>query len=329
MTFVTFRIILLILYFALAGVSSSFSQRIIYQHFKTEGAITLAQGIEIPAIDRGYTLWLPENDLPSGLVVFFHSRPDTTESDQLLDLALDKGLAVMYASTENRLEFLFDDASLEEVYQYIYTAVIGHGIPPGNMLFCGMSLEGTRALRMHMYTQKKEEQGIKARAIAVCDAPIDMTRFYRSCIRSARLNYHQAAANEGRWVSEYLQSNLGGPPDSVPSAYISYSPYTHDDVEVNNHSYFLDVAVRAYTEPDVEWWMKNRGKDYYDMNSVDLAAFINRLNLSGNEEAELIITSEKGSLPNGEKHPHSWSIVDEKELISWFTKLISKSNDHD
>ena len=124
-------------------------------------------------------------------------------------------------------------------------------------------------------------------------------------------------------MSEYLASNLGGSPDSVPSAYTSYSPFTHDDVESNTRE-FVDISIRAYTEPDVSWWMKNRGKDYYDMNSLDLAAFINHLNLMGNSDAELIVTSDKGYHPDGERHPHSWSIVDEKELIDWFNELISK-----
>ena len=47
---------------------------------------------------------------------------------------------------------------------------------------------------------------------------------------------------------------------------------------------FEDVHVRAYTEPDVQWWMETRRKDYYGMNAIDMAAFINDLNLSGNEK---------------------------------------------
>ena len=29
----------------------------------------------------------------------------------------------------------------------------------------------------------------------------------------------------------------------------------------------------------------------------------------------------KGFREDGSRHPHSWSIVDEKELIEWFTGL--------
>jgi hypothetical protein len=83
-----------------------------------------------------------------------------------------------------------------------------------------------------------------------------------------------------------------------------------------------EVNIRAYTEPDVQWWMKTRRKDYYGMNAIDLAGFINELNISGNPDAELIISQDKGYLPDGSRHPHSWSIVDEPELIRWFVASL-------
>ena len=91
-----------------------------------------------------------------------------------------------------------------------------------------------------------------------------------------------------------------------------------------NAQNFVDIAVRAYTEPDVKWWMAIRRKDYDSMNAVDFAAFINALNLMGNQQAELILTTDKGYLPDGTRHPHSWSIVDNKELINWFVSLPAK-----
>lgn len=58
------------------------------------------------------------------------------------------------------------------------------------------------------------------------------------------------------------------------------------------------------------------------MNAIDLAALINELKILDNRRAELIITHDKGYLPDGTRHPHSWSIVDEKELIDWFVEMI-------
>ncbi|MEZ4931988.1 MAG: hypothetical protein R2788_07705 [Saprospiraceae bacterium] len=63
--------------------------------------------------------------------------------------------------------------------------------------------------------------------------------------------------------------------------------------------------------------MKNRGNDYYSMNAMDAAAVVNQLAVLGNERAELILTENKGFKPDGSRHPHSWSIVDNGELVEW------------
>ncbi|MDX6747060.1 hypothetical protein SHK09_09685 [Polaribacter sp. PL03] len=37
----------------------------------------------------------------------------------------------------------------------------------------------------------------------------------------------------------------------------------------------------------------------------------------GGDNIKLINTKNRGYRANGERHPHSWSIVDEKDLINW------------
>lgn len=69
--------------------------------------------------------------------------------------------------------------------------------------------------------------------------------------------------------------------------------------------------------------MKERGMDYSSMNATFHSAMINELNLLGNENATLITTQNKGyRKPGNSKHPRSWSIVDNDELIKWL--LIQK-----
>ncbi|GAB4002944.1 hypothetical protein GCM10028807_62480 [Spirosoma daeguense] len=59
------------------------------------------------------------------------------------------------------------------------------------------------------------------------------------------------------------------------------------------------------------------------MRSIDNAALINRLQLNGNQTAELLVSSNQGVRETGEKHPHSWSILDQKELLSWCVHLFT------
>jgi hypothetical protein len=68
--------------------------------------------------------------------------------------------------------------------------------------------------------------------------------------------------------------------------------------------------------------MENRKVDYYSMNAVDAAALILQLQRLGNRQAQLITTQGRGVRPGGNRHPHSWSIVDETELQAWILRQV-------
>lgn len=150
-----------------------------------------------------------------------------------------------------------------------------------------------------------------------------MVRFHKSMIKAKELNSNPITANEGTWVSGYLEKNLGGSPQENIKAYIDYSPYCYAANGGPYLSILKEIAIRAYTEPDVHWWMDTRRKDYYSMNALDLAALVIELQILGNTKAELITTTNRGYHPDGSRHPHSWSIVDEKEMVDWFLNLIN------
>jgi hypothetical protein len=64
----------------------------------------------------------------------------------------------------------------------------------------------------------------------------------------------------------------------------------------------------SYSEPDVNWWLKENAEDFTGMNVMECSAMINELNRLGNTKAELkLATQNKENLTI--KHPHSWSIV--------------------
>ena len=286
--------------------------------------IVLADDISIPKIKSGYTLWLPDSEVIEGLIVFMHAGRDTINRNLIIDYALERDLAVMYVTTENRFEFFFDNKKMQQIENYIHSALHTNQINKENILYCGMSLAGTRALKLAKFGLGEDsELKLVPRAIAICDAPLDMIRFHKECVKAHKLQFHSAAANEGKWVSSYLTKNLGFPENHLKK-YIKYSPYCYIAENGGNARFFKNIAVRAYTEPDVNWWIANRRKDYYGMNSVDMAGLVNELRISGNDNAELITTSNKGHHPDGTRHPHSWSIVNEKELVDWFLGLLAE-----
>jgi hypothetical protein len=310
-------------------LSSSFTsaQKVFNYENNEAGEIFLTSEISIPKIHSGYTVWLPDTGKIIGLIIFTHSRRDTINSEFIIDYANQNQLAVLYATTENRLEFFFDNSKMLEIEKYIQEVLDNYKVPKQNLLFCGMSLEGTRALRLAIFSQSQSSKfNLKPKAIALCDSPLDMIRFHKEMIKAKKLNFTSVTANEGTWVSGYLESNLGGTPKEKLNDYINYSSYCYIADGGKYLGFFKDISIRAYTEPDVNWWIETRRKDYYSMNAVDLAAFVNELKILGNENAELIITQNKGYHLDGTRHPHSWSIVNEKELVDWFLDHISSKN---
>ena len=75
--------------------------------------------------------------------------------------------------------------------------------------------------------------------------------------------------------------------------------------------------VRFYTEPDSLWWKENRLTDFEGTNAYAIEQIAKDLKAKNWEQFELIETKNKGYRSNGERHPHSWSIVDMYELIEW------------
>jgi len=297
------------------------AQKVINVGYPSEGNIVLSKKMSVPKIKSGYTLWLPKEN-SKGVVVFFDGNLDTVNKPPIIDLAFKDELAVLFVTTNNPVEFLFEELKMKELEGYVQEAITKYNIPKDNILYCGMSLAGTRALKLAAFSQTLQSTyKLMPKAIAICDAPLDMVRNYHECKKASDLNLNPVGASESEWVSSYIRSNLKGTPEEALSVYISYSPFCYTAENGGNARAFKNIYLRCYTEPDVNWWIENRGRDYYGMNAIDLAALVNQLKILGGKKAELITTTGKGFRGDGSRHPHSWSIVDEKELIEWFIGL--------
>jgi hypothetical protein len=281
----------------------------------------------VPLTESGHTLILPETGRPRGLIVFFlRGRVEASGAPapgSLDDEALSRGVGLLHVATGDPLDFFFRDAVMREVAARIDAVLAEQELTGIPLLFAGLSLGGTRALKLAVFLEEHPgEFRCSPTAAAVVDAPLDMSRFWRAEQRAARDAFHPAAADEGRWVSYLLEQNLGGTPDERPGAYAAYSPFTHDADRGGNARFLTRLPVRAYHEPDVDWWIRNRRKSYYQMNSIDLAAMVNALMLAGNDRAELVSTHGAREGYAGGSSPHSWSIVDDGDLVEWFLEQI-------
>jgi hypothetical protein len=203
---------------------------IVVQHAEPRtGRTLLTDSLSMPEENAGYTLVLPEKAAPKAVLVLFHSGRDTSDAGYEMRLyveAVKRQAAVLYVTTGNRFEFLFDESAYTQLDGYLHKAIVEHGLPADRLLFGGMSLAGTRAMKFAIWClEGKSAHGIRPKAVAVCDAPLDFVRFWKALDRSKRLQINPIAANEAAWVTAVLERNLDRTPKERPEAYQDYSPH--------------------------------------------------------------------------------------------------------
>ena len=301
-------------------------QRVVEMYEPAEGLLRIGPDAQetIPLVPKGHTLVLPQDVEPSGVVVMLDGWPTTWGPEDpgagsFDEAALAGGVGVLHINTGNRLDFYFDSSTMADVATRIQRLLSDQGIEEVPVYFAGVSLGGTRALKLAVYLARNAESyWLRPSAVAVVDAPLDMIRFWYAEQAAIRIDFNANAVGEGRWVSYMLETNLGGTPEDRRDRYVEYSPYTHGAPNGGNAVYLVALPIRAYHEPDVDWWIENRQKSYYEMNSLDLAGLITELQVQGSPNAKLVTTHRSREGYEEGSSPHTWSIVDNPDLISWF-----------
>lgn len=216
-----------------------------------------------------------------------------------------------------------EDGWLKNLDAIVAETLTTHRIPADRVVVGGFSAGGTAAVRYAEYcAARRSKAGIRVRGVFAVDAPLDYGRFWRGETLAVRRKAHPRFVGEAKAVLADMRRVLGGSPDEQPARYIQMSPFSAFAEGGGQARLLADVAVRLYTEPDIHWWRTNRLVDYYSMNALDAASLILQLQLLGNRQAELITTQGRGVRPGGERHPHSWSIVDEPELGAWILRQV-------
>lgn len=162
----------------------------------------------------------------------------------------------------------------------------------------------------------------RVRAVFAVDAPLDWYRLWDNAMVVLANRPPGANVTEAQSIRTALETQLGRNPTTSSRRYLLASPLASRDRSGGNARKLASMAVRAYTEPDVQWWMENRSMDFYGMNALDAASLIRHLKLLGNTRAQLIVTTGRGYRADGTRHPHSWSIVDQSELAQWLATQL-------
>lgn len=248
---------------------------------------------------------------------------DVRKQITLHNLAIQENLLVIFPSINwGTNKHIGEHQFLDTIFKQL---VERYQVPKDKFVIGGFSGGGMVALT---YTEKANKYTdstfIKPKAIFGVDPPLDYAHLWKHCEKDIERNVSEAAVMESKWIIEMYTKEFGGSPESFKDNYIKYSIFSYGEKDGGNAKYLKTTPVLLYTEPDILWQMKNRQRDYYDLNCVDIAAMINFLQINGNNNAKLVVTNNKGRRLNGMRHPHSWSIMDSQQCLSWIMRQLSK-----
>jgi len=204
----------------------------------------------------------------------------------------------------------------------LIASVVGtHHYDSGKIVLGGFSAGGYGAFRYALRKLRGEPLAILPAALISVDAPLDIERWYRGMnLFVQRTNDKNPFYGECQYLTQMYREMLGGTPDEKPAAYREQSVLTSSLPDGGNAVYFRNMPMRLYSEPDMDFFVPY-GLDYGGINAADQVSLAAILHAQGNERVSLVLTSGKGYRADlgGRRLPHSWSIVDERELALWIT----------
>ncbi|MCG2612155.1 hypothetical protein LZZ90_11620 [Flavobacterium sp. SM15] len=252
-----------------------------------------------------------------GILVLFpgygHVSEDSKTEFNIIDLAKNNGFSVLYMSF-NQHVFLRDDekASLTKEMLAIFET---NKLPFENIYIGGFSSGGNVSLLLSDYLIKTKSK-IQPKGVFIGDSPVDLLKIYQNCEKNIVKNFNEQTVEESKWIVGDFDAKLGSPKKGIEK-YEQFSPYIQQTGNIENVSALKNTKVRLYTEPDVAWWKKDSDQSYEEMNAYSIEKLSQELKKQGFSNVELIQTKNKGYRANGDRHPHSWSIIDKENLIQW------------
>jgi hypothetical protein len=253
------------------------------------------------------------------LIPSFREKPeDVLMQTDLSKLAAEQGILTIIPTFKTGIEsFGIDSLSQQSLKEIIEDVASKHKLMGLKFYVGGFSIGGSCAVKFAELAIKDNFK-YKPNAVFAVDPPLDFERFYHSYKRTLRLSVNSQPNQEAVYMIERIEKEMNGTPEAAIQNYYKYSPYSFSDMKQTAIKFLINIPIRIYTEPDINWWLKERGEDYSGMNALDGSCMINELNRLGNHNAYLITTQNKGyRKPDNRRHPHSWSIIDNNELIKW------------
>lgn len=232
--------------------------------------------------------------------------------------AATKGiLSIIPVLKTGGLYFGSDMASQQSLKEMIDLVVNKYQLKGKDFYIGGFSIGGTCVVKYSELAVQKNYP-IKPKAVFAVDPPLDWERWYNEAKRVVRLSSPDKVNGEVTYMIERIKKEMGGTPQTALENFYTNSPYSFSDTTQRAIKALIKTPIMMISEPDINWWLSQRGYDYSYINITDQAAMINELQRLGNTKAVLVTTTGKGyRQPGNNRHPHSWSIADPEQTIKW------------
>lgn len=277
-------------------------------------------------LDSYYLAVKPTTDELNGVLVLLPGFGQDAESifpeSKLHNVAYANGILTIAIAGGRKL--YADESVIEKLNQALEHVKTNYNVSANQFVIGGYSAGGTISLRYAEYcNQYSDTAPIQPKGVFAVDSPVDLFGIWNYFQREIRKDYSEAGVGEAKFISEIMINEIGEP-ETNKDKYNELTPFSSSLTEPGNEQYLTSMAVRFYEDIDVTWQLKNRRRSLYDSNALDASELINRLLLQGNENAEFLTSKSPGYRSSGLRHPHSWSIVDEVELIQWSLRVLSE-----
>ena len=265
---------------------------------------------EINIENEIYELIVPKKH--KELLILFPGFGGTNESIKtecdIVQKALEKNISILIL--KNNRNFILEKNELEKLGETVVELINKNNINNNKIFIGGFSAGGNLGLQLGKYLTKKENYKNNLKGIVVIDSPIDLQQLY--------LKYEKILVEKESESIEYffkiLEKQIGNPKKDFEK-YKEYSPYLNS-IEYTENVEFENTELIFYTEPALKYRKENFNENFEDTNGYPIKKLSELLNEKG-FKSKYIETENKGYRKNGMRNPHSWSIMNEDEIIEW------------
>jgi pimeloyl-ACP methyl ester carboxylesterase len=254
------------------------------------------------------------------LAGFGQRAEDTPPETKLHHVAFTNKILTVFFAAGNKL--YADSITEKKLSAVLKDVVTRYKVKTDKFVLGGFSAGGTIALRyVELCNEFPDKFPIQPKGVFMVDSPIDFFTIWNELEELANSSSSEISIEEAVRAMKHIKDDHGDPKENF-SYYANLNPFSMNKKHGENELFLKSTAVRVYHDVDISWWLKNRNQSVIQSNYLVTSELINRLLLMGNSKAEFMQSYQTGYRSNGERHPHSWSIIEEVEFMQWMNRLM-------